>query len=110
MRNMLATLDCLICFANNALQYNYRKPHLHEGTEMQLKQGRHPVIESNLPPGETYIANDIVLDPTDQQIIILTGPNMSGKSRIAAANGLDYPDGAYRQLCARRRSADTPDR
>lgn len=85
---VLATIDCLICFANNALQYNYKKPHLHEGLELQLTQSRHPVIERNLPPGETYIANDILLDPGSQQIIILTGPNMSGKSALLRQTAL----------------------
>lgn len=85
---VLATLDCLICFASNALQYNYKKPHLHEGLELQLMQSRHPVIERNLPPGESYIANDILLDPASQQIIILTGPNMSGKSALLRQTAL----------------------
>ncbi len=78
----LAVLDCLICFAVNAIQYNYKKPQLHEGGELDLKESRHPVIERNLPPGEPYIANDILLDPSSIQIIILTGPNMSGKSAL----------------------------
>lgn len=85
---VLATLDCLTCFANNALQYNYRKPQLHDGLELQLTQSRHPVIERNLPPGESYIANDILLDPGAQQIIILTGPNMSGKSALLRQTAL----------------------
>ncbi len=57
--HVLAVLDCLCCFANNALQYNYKKPLLHNGGEMELKDSRHPVIERNLPPGENYISNDI---------------------------------------------------
>ena len=85
---VLATLDCLVCFANNALQHNYKRPHLHEGLDMQLMQSRHPVIERNLPPGESYIANDILLDPASQQIIILTGPNMSGKSALLRQTAL----------------------
>jgi DNA mismatch repair protein MutS len=80
--HVLAVLDCLICFANNALHFKYKKPLLHEGHELNLKESRHPVIERNLPQGESYIANDIFLDPQTQQIIILTGPNMSGKSAI----------------------------
>lgn len=80
--NVLAILDCLLCFANNALQFNYKKPELHEGLEIELHESRHPVIERNLPAGEPYIANDILLDPEAQQVIILTGPNMSGKSAI----------------------------
>ena len=86
--NILATLDCLICFAENALHYNYKKPHIHEGLELQLKESRHPVIERNLPVGEAYISNDIFLDPAEQQIIILTGPNMSGKSAILRQTAL----------------------
>jgi DNA mismatch repair protein MutS len=80
--HVMAVLDCLCCFANNALQYNYRKPIMHDGNTLELKQSRHPVIERNLPHGESYIANDIFLDPSAQQIIILTGPNMSGKSAL----------------------------
>lgn len=80
--NVMAVLDCLCCFANNALQNNYKKPVLHESDELELKDSRHPVIEKNLPPGEQYISNDINLDSTTQQLIILTGPNMSGKSAI----------------------------
>jgi DNA mismatch repair protein MutS len=86
--NVLAVLDCLICFANNALHYNYKKPQLHEGNELDLKESRHPVIERNLPVGEPYIANDIFLDPSSQQIIILTGPNMSGKSALLRQTAL----------------------
>jgi DNA mismatch repair protein MutS len=83
-----AELDCLLCFAGNALQYNYKKPTLHEGHEMELKGSRHPVIERNLPAGETYIDNDILLDPHTEQIIILTGPNMSGKSALLRQTAL----------------------
>ncbi len=80
--HVFAVLDCIICFANNALHFKYKKPVLHTGPELELKASRHPVIERNLPQGESYIANDIFLDPQTQQIIILTGPNMSGKSAI----------------------------
>jgi len=79
---LAAILDCLCCFANNAIQFQYKKPVLHDGDDWQLKDCRHPVIERHLPPGESYISNDITLDKTDQQIIILTGPNMSGKSAL----------------------------
>lgn len=79
---VLATMDCMACFASNAIQYNYKKPQVHEGGILELKESRHPVIERNLPPGEAYISNDILLDPSSQQIIILTGPNMSGKSAL----------------------------
>ncbi|HWB26199.1 MAG TPA: DNA mismatch repair protein MutS [Chitinophagaceae bacterium] len=80
--NILAIMDCLLCFAGNALQYNYKKPEVHEGAELELKESRHPVIERNLPVGEQYIANDMYLNPQEQQVIILTGPNMSGKSAL----------------------------
>lgn len=86
--NILATLDCLLCFAQNALHYNYKKPLIHDDLDLHLTQSRHPVIERNLPPGEVYIQNDIYLNPSDQQIIILTGPNMSGKSAILRQTAL----------------------
>jgi len=86
--HVMAVLDCLCCFANNALQFNYRKPVLHAENTLDLKQSRHPVIERNLPQGESYIANDIFLDQSSQQIIILTGPNMSGKSAILRQTAL----------------------
>jgi DNA mismatch repair protein MutS len=86
--HVLAILDCLLCFAGNALQYNYRQPVLHEGVELELKESRHPVIERNLPVGEPYITNDIILNPASQQIIILTGPNMSGKSALLRQTAL----------------------
>lgn len=86
--HVMAVLDCLSCFANNALQFNYKKPLLHDGDELHLKDSRHPVIERNLPIGESYISNDISLDAVSQQIIILTGPNMSGKSAILRQTAL----------------------
>ena len=86
--NILAILDCLTCFAYNAVQYRYKKPTLHTDDELVIKEGRHPVIERNLPPGESYIANDIFLNKEDQQIIILTGPNMSGKSALLRQTAL----------------------
>ncbi len=86
--NVLAILDCIICFANNALHYQYKKPKLHEGSELIIKDGRHPVIERNLPVGETFISNDLELNNNDQQIIILTGPNMSGKSALLRQTAL----------------------
>jgi len=79
---LLATLDVLRCFAANALQYKYRRPVIHNGPELELKAARHPVIERHLQPGEEYVSNDILLDRSNQQIIILTGPNMSGKSAL----------------------------
>ena len=86
--NILAILDCLLCFAGNALQSNYKQPQLHEGMELSFVESRHPVIEKNLPVGDQYITNDITLDPASQQIIILTGPNMSGKSALLRQTAL----------------------
>jgi DNA mismatch repair protein MutS len=86
--HVMAVIDCLCCFANNALHFNYKKPELHDGNELTLTASRHPVIERNLPPGEAYIDNDISLDPETKQIIILTGPNMSGKSAILRQTAL----------------------
>ena len=86
--HVMAVLDCLSCFANNALLSNYKKPTLTTYNILNLKDSRHPVIEKNLAVGETYIANDIYLDPSTQQIIILTGPNMSGKSAILRQTAL----------------------
>lgn len=86
--NIIAILDCLLCFAQNALQYRYRKPEIHEGDELKIMEGRHPVIERNLPVGENYISNDLELNKEDQQVIILTGPNMSGKSALLRQTAL----------------------
>ncbi|RYZ00525.1 MAG: DNA mismatch repair protein MutS, partial [Chitinophagaceae bacterium] len=85
---ILASLDCLCCFAQNALQYNYKKPELHDGDELEIRQGRHPVIERQLAAGEAYVANDLILNKEEQQIIILTGPNMSGKSALLRQTAL----------------------
>jgi len=84
----LAVLDCLLCFAHNALHYNYKRPQLHDGRELELTGSRHPVIERQLAAGERYIPNDLLLDPATQQIIILTGPNMSGKSALLRQTAL----------------------
>jgi DNA mismatch repair protein MutS len=85
---VVATLDCLCCFAQNAVQYKYTKPQLHTGSELRIKEGRHPVIERSLPPSEPYITNDVILNKDEQQIIILTGPNMSGKSAVLRQTAL----------------------
>jgi DNA mismatch repair protein MutS len=78
----MASMDVLCCFAALAKHSNYCKPQLEDNGILDLKNARHPVIEKHLPTGETYIANDLKLDADQQQIIILTGPNMSGKSAI----------------------------
>ena len=77
-----AQLDCLLCFAYNAQRFNYHRPQLVEAPILDIKEGRHPVIEQRLAVGEPYVANDILLNKEEQQIIILTGPNMSGKSAL----------------------------
>jgi len=79
---VIAILDCLTCFAAQAIQRNYHKPVIHTGEYLKLTASRHPVIEARLPPGEEYVSNDIFLDRGQQQIIVLTGPNMSGKSAL----------------------------
>lgn len=83
-----ARLDCLLCFAQNAVQYKYRRPSITDGFDLIIKEGRHPVIERGLPAGESYVANDLQLDKESQQIIILTGPNMSGKSALLRQTAL----------------------
>ncbi|NLR81754.1 DNA mismatch repair protein MutS [Chitinophaga eiseniae] len=85
---VFARLDCLLCFAQNAVQYKYRRPNINEGFDLVIKEGRHPVIERGLPAGETYVSNDLTLDKASQQIIILTGPNMSGKSALLRQTAL----------------------
>ncbi|RFM36357.1 DNA mismatch repair protein MutS [Chitinophaga silvisoli] len=85
---VMARIDCLLSFANNAVQFKYRRPHITDGFHLDIREGRHPVIERGLPPGESYVANDITLDKEKQQIIILTGPNMSGKSALLRQTAL----------------------
>lgn len=79
---LIAQLDVLTCFAFNAIENHYSKPEINETKELEIRGGRHPVIEKKLPAGEEYITNDVELDNEKQQIIIITGPNMSGKSAI----------------------------
>lgn len=85
---LIGKIDCLFSFAQLAESNNYCKPELQEGFELKLKDARHPVIEKQLPLGEPYISNDVFLDKDTQQIIILTGPNMSGKSAILRQTAL----------------------
>ncbi len=80
--NLIARLDCLCGFATLAVTNKYCKPQMSEGLALDIKQGRHPVIETLMEFGEEYVANDIYLNNEDQQVIILTGPNMSGKSAL----------------------------
>jgi DNA mismatch repair protein MutS len=85
---LIGQLDCLCSFAITAKQHNYVRPQLDESTDLEIKNGRHPVIENQLPIGEEYIANDVVLNTDQQQIIMITGPNMSGKSAILRQTAL----------------------
>ena len=79
---LIAKLDCLFSFAHVSQRQNYIKPNISQGHELKISNGRHPVIEQQLPLGEEYIANDVYLDNQSQQIIMITGPNMSGKSAL----------------------------
>jgi DNA mismatch repair protein MutS len=85
---LIAMLDCFLSFAECAVQYNYVKPELSEGTHLNIVEGRHPVVERILPPGEKFTANNCFLDNNENQIIILTGPNMAGKSVFLRQLGL----------------------
>lgn len=85
---LVARLDCLVSFADIALKFNYVKPTIDDSYVLDIKDGRHPVIEQMLPVGESYIANDVFLDKDKQQIIIITGPNMSGKSALLRQTAL----------------------
>jgi len=84
----IAQIDCLLSFAVLAVSNNYVCPVVDESTDIEIKNGRHPVIEKQLPFGEEYIANDVVLNRNQQQIIMITGPNMSGKSAILRQTAL----------------------
>ncbi len=86
--NLIARLDCLQSFVTIALKNNYRRPILTDDISLKITEGRHPVIEHQLPLGEQYIPNDVYLHPEEQQIIIITGPNMSGKSAILRQTAL----------------------
>ncbi len=86
--SLIARLDCLLSFATIAQKNNYVRPHIFENDILDIKDGRHPVIEKQLPIGEEYIANDVYLDNDKQQIIIITGPNMSGKSALLRQTAL----------------------
>ncbi|MBY0537394.1 MAG: DNA mismatch repair protein MutS [Chitinophagaceae bacterium] len=86
--HVIAILDCLTCFAQIALIHKYKQPVLKDDGILNIKAARHPVIEQHLPAGEAYVSNDIYLDRESQQIIILTGPNMSGKSALLRQTAL----------------------
>ena len=86
--SQIARLDCLLAFANVAKENNYIRPVVEDSEVIDIRQGRHPVIEKQLPVGEKYIANDVFLDSETQQIIIITGPNMAGKSALLRQTAL----------------------
>ncbi|WP_224488768.1 DNA mismatch repair protein MutS [Robertkochia flava] len=85
---LVARIDCLAGFAVLAKENNYTRPNVNDSCDLEIKEGRHPVIEKQLPPGEPYIANDVRLDRDAQQLIMITGPNMSGKSAILRQTAL----------------------
>ncbi|MAN26206.1 MULTISPECIES: DNA mismatch repair protein MutS [Mesonia] len=85
---LIGRIDCLCSFAQLALEENYSMPQITDGFELNIQSGRHPVIEKQLPVGEAYITNDIQLDREEQQIVMITGPNMSGKSAILRQTAL----------------------
>jgi DNA mismatch repair protein MutS len=85
---IIAKIDCLLSFSVLAIDNNYVRPIMDESTDLEIKNGRHPVIEKQLPIDQTYIANDVVLNRNQQQIIMITGPNMSGKSAILRQTAL----------------------
>lgn len=86
--SLVAQLDCLLSFARCAVENKYCRPVINDSNQIVIKQGRHPVIEKQLPVTESYIPNDVLLDHDEQQIIILTGPNMSGKSALLRQTAL----------------------
>lgn len=85
---IIADIDCLHSFAVSAQEHQYVRPIVDESEVLDIKQGRHPVIETQMPPGESYVSNDVYLDTDKQQIIILTGPNMAGKSALLRQTAL----------------------
>lgn len=85
---LIARLDCLVSFAFISVQNNYARPQVNNSLALNIVEGRHPVIERNLPPGEDYIPNDVMLDDQNCQIIVITGPNMAGKSALLRQTAL----------------------
>ncbi|MEM7548089.1 MAG: DNA mismatch repair protein MutS [Bacteroidota bacterium] len=84
----IAFLDCLLSFATNAQENNYCKPQIEDHKALNIKEGRHPVIEKQMPAGENYVPNDVFLDNDESQILIITGPNMAGKSALLRQTAL----------------------
>jgi len=85
---IVAQLDCLLSFASTAIEYKYSRPEINDSKDIIIKGGRHPVIEHQLPMGESYISNDVTLNQDEQQVIIITGPNMAGKSALLRQTAL----------------------
>ncbi len=85
---LLARLDCLLSFTSVSIDNHYNRPEVDDSLEIDIKDGRHPVIECQMPPGELYVPNDVMLSNDDQQIIIITGPNMAGKSALLRQTAL----------------------
>ena len=86
--SIVAQIDCLYSFANVSVNNNYARPEMNDSLDLDIKNGRHPVIETEMAPGEQYIGNDVHLDNERQQIIIITGPNMAGKSALLRQTAL----------------------
>ena len=86
--SIIARIDCLLAFAEVADKFNYTRPTIDNSFTIDIRNGRHPVIEQNLPLGESYVSNDVFLDNEDQQVIVITGPNMSGKSALLRQTAL----------------------
>ncbi|MBV5314886.1 MAG: DNA mismatch repair protein MutS [Prolixibacteraceae bacterium] len=85
---IVGQLDCLLSFASTAMEFKYSRPQINDSKDIIIKGGRHPVIEHQLPLGESYISNDVILNQDDQQVIIITGPNMAGKSALLRQTAL----------------------
>ena len=86
--NIISTIDCLLSFSKVAIDNNYVRPKIIDKVSIEIKNGRHPIIEKSLPIGEKYIPNNIILNKDDQQILMITGPNMSGKSAVLRQTAL----------------------
>ncbi|RQV97060.1 MAG: DNA mismatch repair protein MutS [Calditrichaeota bacterium] len=85
---LIAMLDCYLSYASAAEEYKYVRPEMNDSVRLEIRNGRHPIVERNLPPGDDFISNDVMLDPEEEQIWIITGPNMAGKSTFLRQTGL----------------------
>ena len=93
----------MLSFAKIAVKQNYVRPTINQTKALNIKEGRHPVIEQNLPLGEPYVSNDVFLDDQTQQIIMITGPNMCGKSALLRQTALMYSNGSNGKFCSCRK-------